>query len=189
MEVGGYQAGRDPPLTSTTKIFKVLTDRIHYQEATRTPYDPKASTEALEAACKANFNHMLLNTPEGVAHDMLTAMRQTGYTKIVKNLIKQGETETPKDWPEEWRTMTEATARAAIKAREDFGEKKLAQLHASLSFCRCVSGKPGKAGAVYVAWICPRCKHMPGLDMNWYQCEGNFDGNSWFCSCCGKQFV
>ena len=25
--------------------------------------------------------------------------------------------------------------------------------------------------------------------MNWYQCEGNFEGNSWFCACCGMQFI
>ena len=85
--------------------------------------------------------------------------------------------------------MTAATAEAAIRARSELGEQKLAQLHASLSFCRCVSGVPGKAGAVYVAWICPRCKHMPALDMNWYECEGNFEGNGWFCACCGMQFI
>ena len=188
-EVGGHKEGRDPPLGATPKFFRELTNRIHYQEKSQIPFDPESTKEALEASCKANYYRMLLDTPPGVAKEMLRKMQVHGYTKIVKNLVKQGETDTPAEWPEEWRTMTEATARAAIKCREDFGDQKLAQLHASLSFCRCVSGKPGKAGAVYVAWICPRCKHMPGLDFNWYKCEGNFDGNSWFCACCGMQFI
>ena len=25
--------------------------------------------------------------------------------------------------------------------------------------------------------------------MNWFQCEGNYDGSDWFGACCGKQFI
>ena len=29
---------------------------------------------------------------------------------------------------------------------------------------------------------------MPARDMVWFICDGKFDGNSWFCACCGKQY-
>ena len=30
---------------------------------------------------------------------------------------------------------------------------------------------------------------MPARDMSSWQCEGNFDGSSWFCSKCGLQYI
>ena len=36
----------------------------------------------------ADFNDLLENTPEGATHDLLTAMRSTGYTKIVTKCLK-----------------------------------------------------------------------------------------------------
>ena len=78
---------------------------------------------------------------------------------LIKNMVKVGQIQMPDSWPDDMKSVAEATARAAIKAREDYGDRKLAMLHAALSFCRCVSGKPKKAGSVYVAWICPICKY------------------------------
>ena len=108
--MGGYKPGRDPALDNPKAVYKVLNDRIHYQEGSRIPFDPEASAEALEASCRKNFTDLLLSTPPGVAHDLLTSLRATGYTKIVKNMVKMGHMDTPKDWPEEWKTVAEATA-------------------------------------------------------------------------------
>ena len=142
--------------------------------------DPESTMEALDSSCEHGYKRLLKETPPGVGRDILSGLKLIGYTKIVKDMVKTGQVETPVDWPEEMKTVADATAHAAIHAREAQGDRKLAMLHASLQFCRCVSGKPGKIGSVYVAWICPRCKHMPERDVNWWQCEGNFDGHSWF---------
>ena len=104
-------------------------------------------------------------------------------------MIAQGLEGAPADWSDEMKNVASVTAQAAIQARESFGGEKLSALHGALSFVRCVSGKPGKAGAAYVAWICPRCKHMSARDLAWWQCEGNFEGSRWFCSHCGLQYI
>ena len=59
-EVGGYDPKRDPSLDQPKKIFKVLTKRLHSQQQGRVPYDPKVTGEALKAACKKDFNHLVL---------------------------------------------------------------------------------------------------------------------------------
>ena len=56
-EVGGYDPQRDLPLNQSRKIFKILTRRLHSQEQGRVPYDPTVSAEALETACRNDFNH------------------------------------------------------------------------------------------------------------------------------------
>merc|ERR1712217_716699 len=96
-----------------------------------------------------------------------------GYQKVVREMVNIGEDQTPDHWPSELRSVASVTARSAIHARENLGAQKLAELHGALSFCRCLSGKPKKAGAVYVAWICPHCKSMPGRDFIWNRCTFN----------------
>ena len=145
--------------------------------------------EVIEHVAKADFKKLVLQTEAGtVAKSLLNKIGRSGYVKIVKNMVRTGKEKAPESWPEEMKSVAEGTSRAAIEAREQYGAKKLAQLHGALQFCRCVLGQKGEIGSVYVAWICPHCFRIPVRDYIWFQCEGNFPGNRWFCSACGKQF-
>ena len=90
--------------------------------------------EAVERACREDFNRLLLNTPAGVAHDILTNIRCNSYSKIVKDMVKRGLSEALEGWPDEMKSVASATAAAAIHAREAYGDQKLSALHAALSF-------------------------------------------------------
>ena len=128
---------------------------MHAEEANRIAKDPNASMKTVEAVCKEKYKTLMRHTEDGVAKDQLRNMGAKNYAKAVKNMVKTGQIQTPDSWPQDARSVAEATARAAINAKEAYGDKKLAELHSALSFCRCVSGKPRKARSVYVAWICP----------------------------------
>ena len=56
LEVGGYDPQRDPVLDRKKAVFKALNQqRIHIKEGTRVPFNPDASLQAVEKACRDDF--------------------------------------------------------------------------------------------------------------------------------------
>ena len=185
--VGGYDEASDPPLWQTTKIFRLLCQRIDVANATRIAFDPKASIKTVAKTAGREYKRLMKELDkDSIGGKMLRQMGIGSYIKAAEVMVNIGEAQTPEDWPSELRSVASVTATTAIHARENLGARKLAELHGALSFCRCVSGKPKKAGAVYVAWICPHCKSMPARDFVWNRCTFNADGldnkNAWFCA-------
>ena len=88
-EVGGYSPGQDPPLEQTKKLFKLLCQRVTRKEAMRMACDPQAYMKWVEEKCKRDFQDLVLHTEKGtVAKDLLHKIGVGGYTKVVKNMVK-----------------------------------------------------------------------------------------------------
>ena len=85
--------------------------------------DPNSSMKTVNAVCKEKFKQLVLHTKDGIAKDLLNSMGIQGYTGMVKNMIKVGQIQTADFWPEDMRSVAEATSRAAIQAREEYGDR------------------------------------------------------------------
>ena len=57
--VGGYDGSSDPPLWQTTKIFRLLCQRIDIANATRIAFDPKASIKTVEKTASREYKRLV----------------------------------------------------------------------------------------------------------------------------------
>ena len=108
---GGYDEASDPPMWQTTKIFRLLCQRIDIANAMRIAFDPKAGMKTVEKTASREFKRLKKELDkDSIGMKILRELGPRGYTKIVREMVIVGEIQAPDHWPSELRSVASVTA-------------------------------------------------------------------------------